>query len=204
LAHRYGFADPQAILDHPDNAHLKDAKRNLYVLHPGDTVTIPDRADKAVDCATGSAHRFKVKRPQVFLRVKLQDGEGGSFANRPYKLTLGSTVLEGTTDGDGVVHQAVPPDATDGYLVVSLSEEEGVLGSWSTRVHIGHLDPISELSGIQGRLRNLGFGEVEPTGSMDAATRRALSAFQKHKGLEITGELDDATRDALGEAHAGV
>jgi hypothetical protein len=204
LAHRYGFSDPQAIFDHPDNAHLKDAKRSVYVLHPGDQVAIPDRGDKAIDCATGATHRFTVKLPKVFVRIKLQDGAGGVFADRPYKLTLGSTTYEGRTTGEGVVHQRVSPDATDGYLVVSLVEEEGVLGSWSTPVHVGHLDPVSELSGVQGRLGNLGFGDVHPTGSMDDATRRALAAFQRHAGIEVTGELDDDTRSALEREHAGV
>ena len=62
------------------------------------------------------------------------------------------------------------------------------------------LDPIDTISGLQTRLRNIGyFWEV--TGSMDASTRSAIALFQSETGLKITGEADRKTRDMLEKEH---
>jgi N-acetylmuramoyl-L-alanine amidase len=65
----------------------------------------------------------------------------------------------------------------------------------------GGLDPITELSGIRARLQHLGYLRGPVDGASDAGTERALRAFQEAQGLEVTGVVDDATRDRLREAH---
>lgn len=49
----------------------------------------------------------------------------------------------------------------------------------------------------QERLGALGFGPVDPSGVADAATIAAVTALQEAAGLDATGEVDDATWDAL-------
>ncbi len=66
---------------------------------------------------------------------------------------------------------------------------------------MGHLDPVDGLKGAQQRLRNLGLYGGPVDGQDSPLTTGALSLFQQRQGLERTGKLDDATKDALQKAH---
>nr|WP_255216649.1 peptidoglycan-binding domain-containing protein [Pseudenhygromyxa sp. WMMC2535] len=68
----------------------------------------------------------------------------------------------------------------------------------------GHLDPATELSGVQQRLVNLGYTCHDPAGELGESTQEALRAFQRTHDLEVSGELDDDTRARLIELHDGV
>ena len=50
-----------------------------------------------------------------------------------------------------------------------------------------HLDPTSEISGLQGRLRHLGYPVGPADGTLDPRSVEALRAFQTEQGLEVTG-----------------
>jgi TonB family protein len=50
---------------------------------------------------------------------------------------------------------------------------------------------------IQDRLRAAGFDPGPPDGVVGPRTREALRKYQESRGLAVTGELDDATRQAL-------
>ena len=63
--------------------------------------------------------------------------------------------------------------------------------------------PQVEVRGAQARLTYLGFNPKGIDGVMGGGTRTAIEAFQRSKGLNVTGTLDDATEDALSLA-AGV
>lgn len=65
---------------------------------------------------------------------------------------------------------------------------------------LGGVDPLEEISGVQIRLCNLGY-DCEVTGKLDEETRDALEAFQEDEELEVTGELDDGTRARLKDQH---
>ena len=68
-------------------------------------------------------------------------------------------------------------------------------------VNLGHLDPITEVTGVKQRLRNLCFdcGDQTPEENEDLET--ALRAFQSKHGLSVTGTIDQATRDELSKQH---
>lgn len=51
---------------------------------------------------------------------------------------------------------------------------------------------------LQDALKARGFYTANPTGTMDAPTRDALKRFQIREGLNVTGEPDTATLQALG------
>ena len=72
---------------------------------------------------------------------------------------------------------------------------------WS--LALGALDPMETVTGVQARLNNLGFccGKVDNV--VGPRTRAALRAFQSSENLEVTGEVDDATRSKLLAAHDG-
>ncbi|MEU6646242.1 L,D-transpeptidase family protein [Saccharomonospora sp. NPDC046836] len=57
---------------------------------------------------------------------------------------------------------------------------------------------------LQRRLQQLGHQVREVTGTIDAETRHAIVAFQKVQGLPRTGEVDEATAEALDDPRAPV
>lgn len=58
--------------------------------------------------------------------------------------------------------------------------------------------PAAEVKALQAKLRALGYASVgNPDGRFGTKTIGALSQFQAHEGLPVTGKYDDATREAL-------
>lgn len=54
-----------------------------------------------------------------------------------------------------------------------------------------------EVRKVQEKLVELGYLNAKPDGVMGAATSGALGVFQRDNGLDVTGEIDDATRELL-------
>ncbi len=65
----------------------------------------------------------------------------------------------------------------------------------------GEMDPLTEISGVQGRLNNLGFPCGPIDGILGLRTCQALKRFQSREDLPITGRPDDATLQKLKEVH---
>jgi N-acetylmuramoyl-L-alanine amidase len=192
LADRYGVP-PDYILDHPDNRELRDRKRKTSILHPGDVLTIPDPVPKVVEGETGRRHRFRLQTRRVTLRVRLS-GPDEDWANEPYKLILqGGEERTGTLDAEGQMEEEVPADTPRAVLRVGEEHVE------EFNLLVSHMDPIEETTGVQKRLNNLGFFCGNEDGDPGPHTRGALEAFQSANGLEVTGELDDATKSRLEE-----
>jgi N-acetylmuramoyl-L-alanine amidase len=192
LASDHGFSDYRTIYDHPNNAGFRKKRPNPHVIKPGDQIFIPDRKPHAAACETGRVHRFRVKLPRAKIRVFVREA-GAPFANREYVLAVGASTIRGKTDGEGLVEVRVPAGALEGTLTF----EDAHL---SFHLRLGNLDPLTEVSGIKGRLNNLGF----PCGSgdeLDPVTEEALRRFQEAHGIEVTGAIDQATRDALRDLH---
>lgn len=199
LASSYGFSSSRAIFDHPDNGELKDKRKTPSVLHPGDVVSIPDKDEKSADAATGAVHRFKVKLPTAMVRIALQ--VHGSYG---YELSIDGETWSGTTDGSAPIEHPISPAATSGTLLLWPDEEgndEARVGLQRIPLLLGHLDPLDEMSGIQGVLTNLGhyYGPID--GRESDALRAAIAAFQAKVDLPVTGEIDDALRDKLRAEH---
>ena len=69
-------------------------------------------------------------------------------------------------------------------------------------LRVGHLDPAATASGVRQRLTNLGHGTRDEADLLrPEALAAALKRFQRAQGATPTGEIDDATRDALERAH---
>jgi Putative peptidoglycan binding domain len=177
---------PDTIWNHAKNFALKQKRKDPNVLFPGDIVFIPEKEIKEIASATDQQHKFQLKSAPAKLRLRLLR-DNKPRANEKYQLTIEGRLFEGTTDGDGWIEQAIPPSAQDGTLRLPDAGEEYDL-------HLGCMDPIDEVSGVMARLQSLGF-----TG--DGEMPRALGAFQKNKKLPVTGNLDQATKDALKAAY---
>ena len=120
------------------------------------------------------------------------------LANADYILEVdGEKVAEGKSDGNGVITIPLMPSAEEGTLTVNKGkEDERVL-----TLALGGMDPVEEVSGVRKRLRNLGyFCQVQ--GPEDAPDlKAALKKFQEKNSLNVSGNLDDATRSKLKELH---
>ncbi|MGD8451090.1 MAG: peptidoglycan-binding protein [Phycisphaerae bacterium] len=183
----------ETIWNDPNNEELRSARGDQNILLPGDRVSIREIEPKTESGASEMRHRF-VRRgePQA---VAIQVVEGGQpRANEPYRLEVAGRTYQGTTDAEGKLEHPIPGDARHGRLFVGEEEDEYALA-------LGELEPIAEVSGVQGRLNNLGFACGAVDGMLGPKTRAALAAFQEAQQLEVTGRPDEATRDKLLEVH---
>jgi N-acetylmuramoyl-L-alanine amidase len=128
----------------------------------------------------------------------LRDDDGQPISGKKYRLVVDGDddAKIGETASDGLIERPIDASATSGELRVW--SDGGEVTTFP--LNIGHLDPLEEISGVQGRLGHLGF--VCPiTGELDGHTRAALRAFQRKNGLDETGEPSSATVDKLREKH---
>ena len=205
LAQRYGF-DAEEIWNHRKNKPLQDAGRLPGVLHPGDALYIPDTKPKWMPITVGQANTFVVDRPRLIpLTLRFKTRDGGALAGA-------ACVFRGLDTG-----KAPPPDKTDGNgnLELRISTRQGPFvvlfpaSGYRFIVHVGHLDPVSELSGVRKRLENMGYGmsPILAAGvrhgyhAADVSLGEAMvRAFQDSQGL-APGSLNEDTREALKRAH---
>ena len=118
-------------------------------------------------------------------------------ANVPYILKLDGKNHKGETDGDGRIEIVIPANAKRGELTIDPGNENEAI----YQLKLGRLQPLSEISGVKIRLRNLGFDCGDTNENETPSLAAALKAFQEKNGLEQTGELDGATRAKLKQIH---
>ena len=171
------------------NPRLKSLRKNPNVLFPGDLVKIPAQVEKNESCETDRTHTFLKRGTPAKFRLLLER-YNVPLSNRPYILEIDGKTFRGKTDASGLLEVRISPLATSGRLRMPDDHLECQLA-------LGHLDPATELVGIQQRLQNLGFLQGEPDGEMNDETSAALAEFQSSVDLPATGDLDEATRDKL-------
>lgn len=196
IARQYGFS-AKALYEHPANRALREKRPSADVLFPGDEVTIPDRKSKTIKVATGSTTEIKLANRSDRLKLKLVDRNGKPLANREYRLTLGKETRVGKTNGDGLLEAELGAGQSDVQL-----EMEGV----SRRIRVGHLNPMSQtpdngISGVQARLRNLGYDAGNVDGVWGPRTEHAIKAFQHDHGEKETGIIDADLIRAITREH---
>lgn len=200
IVKEYGFRDWQKIFDHPKNKEFKEKRSSPNILMPGDKIFIPDKEVKEEDISAGKKYKIKIKTKPIKLRLELRDNTSKPLRNKKYSLRFQRATLEGKTNDNGLLEQEIQPDDEEGELIIWLDNDASDK-SMIFKINVGHLDPIEEISGIQGRLNNLGYKCGEPNGELDERTREALKVFQLSVGIEPTGEIDDDTRLLLREQY---
>jgi Putative peptidoglycan binding domain len=192
LAYEMGF-DPDAVWNDPKNASLKKSRTSFDVLCPGDVLYVPQSKPTSLPLTAGSTNNFTADVPLVDVTVTLMN-DGEPLKNATYHVALdgSDTVIDGSTDGSGLLKLKVPLDCES--VVVTLDEP-----SIQYRIRVGHMNPDNETSGIRQRLANLGY--IDETGTSDEVVADAVRQFQKDAGLPVTGTVDDDTRSALVGQH---
>ncbi|MBK8813190.1 MAG: peptidoglycan-binding protein [Acidobacteria bacterium] len=196
IAFENGFF-PDTIWDHPNNARLKEQRKDPNILQPGDIVFVPDKRIKELSEPTDQVHKYRYKSVPAKLSLRLLVN-GEPRRNTPFTLEIDGNLTTGTTDSDGTVKVSIPPDAKSGNLTVGTGEDQ-----MKFALDLGRLDPIDQISGVQKRLNNLGYDCGIVDGTLNSETKKALQAFQSHSGLPANGELDEATKSKLRQTHEG-
>lgn len=195
IAYAHGLL-PSTIWDDPQNSEIKERRSDPNVLAVGDEIFVPDNKIKWVSMSTDKKHKLVRRSVPEKLQIRFLDASGEPRAGISYEFEIDGEVRSGTTNDKGEVIESIMPDANQ--ATIRFSEEE------LYRVKIGHLDPVTEITGLQARLRNLGYYEGEVDGDLGEVTARALRSFQsKEDGLESTGEADDATLEQLIDVYLG-
>jgi len=199
LAFEKGF-DAKTVWDDGKNADLKAKRGDPDTLRPGDVIFLPDREPKKFSFKKEADHAFKAKIPKVPLKATLSIGKK-ALADEPYVIKGLGEDIEGSTDGAGTIE--IDPTLDVKEVEVFLPKRKRTV-----KLTVAGMDPIEEPSGARMRLQNLGYmgkkfssGKQKYVEKDDDALRAALVRFQTEKGIEASGELDDATKDALKSAH---
>jgi hypothetical protein len=181
------------VWNDPANANLKKLRRRPTILLPGDVVVIPDKQQKQEDRSTDASHDFQVERAKAMLCLQLFEEEKPR-ANQQFRILVDGVATAGATDDQGKLEVPIPFDAQRAQLRIGPDAAFYALD-------LGFLDPITETSGLQGRLQNLGYYYGEVDGIFGDITQRAITLFQLRFGLQVTGQPDSQTLAKIEEIH---
>lgn len=190
IADQFGFRDYHVIYDHPSNADFKKLRPNPHILYPGDKVFIPDKDPGQEAAETDKKHKFVIKAQKVTLTVYILRNDK-PFANQKYTLKVGTQTITGKTGADGLIQKEIPVGEPEGLLTFPGPP------SYTRKLNIGFLHPITTVSGRKMRLNNLGFGCGTADEVENDAYTAALRAFQKKFLPAATGKADADTVDKL-------
>lgn len=196
IAAKYGFSSYKTIWEHPENAELKKERKNPNILNPGDKLFIPEKEVKEESRSVDAKHRFEADTELLVLRVKVLDLMERP-RSEPCTLSTNSGAFPMFEVNDHILAGTISSDAETGELFFPLQDQSDV----KIPVFIGGLNPITEATGQQQRLNNLGYFAGFDERST-AQLKMAIEEFQcdhlaECKLKKPTGEMDDHTRDAL-------
>lgn len=193
IAEQFGFRDINTIWNHPNNAQLKQDRKDPHILFPGDQVFIPDKEQKAEIAPTTKQSTFQLGSTKLKLNLRLKDINDDPVSNKPVTISVeGAVVPPPSTDGDGKTSSEIKNSAKAGFLV---------LGDLQFPLKIGHLDPVDKPSGQAARLNNLGYEAGDPRTIGAESFQAAVEEFQCDNGLPVNGNCDSTTQTKLAEIH---
>jgi hypothetical protein len=199
MAYRAALPGVMPIWGLAENGQLRAVRTNPNLLVPGDEVYLPQPEPKTFFVSADEVVTLSRLAEEVDLELELFDDLGHPWKDEPYELTIEGVAgdpVKGQTDAGGRLKQSVPATANRASLKLKPLNSPG----YTLVVRLGTLEPATTARGIQARLSNLGF-PCDIDGSAGPKTRAALRAFQAAQGLQVTGEVSDATRSKLSELH---
>jgi hypothetical protein len=193
LAYEYGVPLERIWSEPLNDQGVKKLRKSPYVLKPGDEVWIPEKRVKEITKQAGQRHRFRRKGSSEKVVLKFMRGDE-MRANEQCVVEVDGKRSEKTTTGGGLLELDIVPNAK---IVKIAFVKEGDVHEFE----LGGLDPITEETGIQARLRNLGLYRGPVDGTMSKEYAEAIKLFQERNKLAQTGKVDGAFRTALESAH---
>jgi outer membrane protein OmpA-like peptidoglycan-associated protein len=149
-----------------------------------------------------ATHHYTIEAEGDGFRMRLCDDDSEPYAERPFAFCLeGYPEIRGTTDHDGFVIIDSPPSGAQGYVEVWPDDDQpDDKIRWD--IEITSIISSRTPQGASTRLENLDYFASDPTDEMTDELREAIGYFQgESEGLEVTGELDSATANRLGDLH---
>jgi len=199
IAKAFGILDYRKIWNDPNNADLKQQRQNPNVLLPGDSLFIPDLKTGTESVSTDQKHTFVVKKPDLKLRLILEDQYAEPLANASCVLALGYDSRDVQTDGNGSIEQDLQPDVHDASLTIQ--DARTPLNNTQIAIKIGDLDPVDEISGQIARLNNLGYLAGDVNQPDQTAFESAVEEFQCDQSLTVDGDCGPNTQAKLKQVH---
>ncbi|MDX2146460.1 MAG: peptidoglycan-binding protein [Planctomycetota bacterium] len=184
----------ETIWNDPQNESVKTERKSPNHLMPGDKLHVREIETKEESGATEQKHRFKRKGVPSCIHLQFMD-EGKPRANQKYVLTVDGEKKEGSTDGDGMVSLMLSPAARSASVVVGTDPGD------EYELKLRALWPVSTVTGIQARLRSLGFYEGDIDGKIGPQTRAAIRLFQEEQKLDVDGIAGPQTQAKLKECY---
>lgn len=195
IAAKFGLF-PDTISRHSNNTSFGDKNKELEILKPGDEIFVPEKGIREEGCGTEEKHSFRRLGVPAYFRIQLLDMELEPRASERVTFEIDGKSKWVTTDEDGWIEEPISPTAKEVILSIFEDEEELFYEFW-----LGELDPITEISGIQQRLCNLGFYHGRITGEINEETTYGIEGFQRFFDLEPDGKLTDTTIAQIEETH---
>jgi len=196
VAHLLGF-DADEVWN--ANAELKALRKDPSMLKAGDVLLVPDEPKPKLRLNKEESNAFVARVPAVKVALHVSE-EGEPLKNKKYVIEGLGDESEQTTDGEGKIEVSAPVHVRE--VIVRFVETGKRM-----KLAIGELDPPDTKSGARMRLTSLGFYGAKLTGkdqyiaTDEDALASAVRAFQASKDLEVTGELDAGTQEALVAEH---
>lgn len=197
IAYNRGFL-PETVWGCDENAKLRELRQHPECLAEGDELFIPEQTPKTVELSTGQVHTIERRAVPARLRVRF-DVDGEPRANQVYSISIdGGEERNGETKADGLLDEPISPVAKLATVTFEDGERKRVY-----RIRLRTLDPSASVRGAQARLANSGYSVGKLDGVLGPRTRAGLRSAQRAAGLTISGELDDATQQALRDLAPG-
>jgi len=208
IAFKYGFFS-DTIWNDSKNSELKQKRKDPDVLLPDDVVYIPDLREGVYEVAPEVKHTFRRQSVPAKFKLLLLDGDDPR-PDLAYQFEVDGELRKGKTNGEGVLEEFIPPNASRARLIIDHAEEDRDPEEYVLR--FGGLAPVSEESGVRQRLENLSY--LRANADKDELNVAVMNFKEDHCDLEIkrdgtatTSEIEEykrinqTTRDKLVEVH---
>jgi hypothetical protein len=195
IALQFGFI-PDTIWNHSDNQKIKQQREDPALLMEGDELTIPDKTRREEQAPAESRTTFRRLGVPAKLRIVLEEN-GEALSDLDCRVSIDGCFDDYTTDSDGLLEFSIPPDAKNGWI--EATKEDGQVVRFD--MNLGHLDPYTEVSGVQQRLANLGlyFGDI--TAELDNDTEAALDCYCDSNEIDRKTKSNEEIFAAVRDSH---
>lgn len=146
---------------------------------------------------------FVIARPPFVFSVELA-GLPNSHQGGAYQLEADGEMFRGRVPASGKIEHDLRRPVQTATLRIEPTDpgtEEEPASPLEYEFQLGHLDPATEVTGVQGRLANLGYYEGTIDGVAEQHTRAAVAEFRRAETLPEDEAIDAGLSERLRERH---